>query len=123
MLNFYPTRNFRNLNKEIEFNIELGNTFCTFKFQYFISEKLTKPDGGNYAETDKNIKLIYSFISYLFSWIKAWKHNKLLDGCEYRGVLSTVEETITYPSLKAIAQKIGRFESNYTKDNFFKAVK
>ena len=89
-----------------------------FKFQYFISGKLTKADGTEYDETDKDVKLIDNLIPFLFSWIEARKHNKLIDECEYPGILSTMKGTLTYSKADAIALTNGGFESRYTECKF-----
>lgn len=80
--------NFNNTNKKIEFIIDFGDTFCSSKFQYFISGSLTA-EGSNYP-TISNTKLINNFVRFLFYRTESRKHNKLKDEIEYPGIISTM---------------------------------
>lgn len=93
--NFYPSSklHLNDPNKKTEFNIDFGDGFCSSKFQFYISGKLTKNDGSEYT---KNIKLIDNFVPFLFSKIEVKKHNRLIDEIEYPGQLSTIKGTLTY---------------------------
>lgn len=95
--NYYPISklHLNETNKKTEFNIDFGDGFCSSKFQYYISGKLTKTDGNAYAEKD-NVKLVDNFVPFLFSKIEVKKHNKLIDEIEYPGQLSTIKGTISY---------------------------
>jgi hypothetical protein len=109
---FYPlsTLHLNEPNKKTEFNIDFGDGFCTSKFQFYISGKLTKSDGTNY-DNKANIKLINNFVPYLFSKIEVRKHNKLIEEIECPGQLSTIKGTITYSKADSVSQT--GFESDF----------
>lgn len=111
--NFYPLSklHLNDSNKKTEFNIDFGDGFCSSKFQFYISGKLTKTDGTDYAD-NANIKLVDNFVPFLFSNIEVKKHNKLVDEIEYPGQLSTIKGTMTYSKSDPINNS---FESSFKK--------
>jgi len=110
--NYYPLSklHINEPNKKTEFNIDFGDNFCTSKFQFYISGKLTKND-GNDDDNKSNIKLINNFVPFLFSKIEVRKHNKLIEEIENPGQLSTIKGTITYSKSDNVSQT--GFESDF----------
>ena len=112
--NYYPlsTLHLNESNKKTEFNIDFGDGFCTSKFQFYISGKLTKSNGTDYDDK-ANVKLINNFVPFLFSKIEVRKHNKLIEEIENPGQLSTIKGTITYSKTDNVSQT--GFESDFKK--------
>uniref|UniRef100_A0A1B6EXB8 Double jelly roll-like domain-containing protein n=1 Tax=Cuerna arida TaxID=1464854 RepID=A0A1B6EXB8_9HEMI len=116
--NFYPIskQHLNEPNKRTEFNIDFGDSFCSSKFQFYISGSLTKQDGQAYLGTD-NVKLIDNFVPFLFSKTEVRKHNKMIEEIENCGQLSTMKGTISYSKSDVFSNsfestfKFGQFEA------------
>lgn len=121
--NFYPLSklHINDPNKEINFNIDFGDGFCSSEFQFYISGKLVKKaDGSDYA-AKSTIKLIDNFVPYLFKRITVRKHNKIIEDIENVGILSTVKGTLTYSQSDTGILSNG-FKSEFESGGKFEAI-